>query len=464
VGIRNCESAFHLASTILGGRDIIEEFVAARIWPISSGWSPIEIVYFKVNWAAQEVPFPKFGIKLREDQSTNAFMIEIEKRVNVMIGEYTMNEYKAYKALVKHKKRINRVFTEVCGDKSVSSRGPGPKLNVPAVTVASCSAAPINAPRIRSSKRGSSSVSESTSSGVKPSRTRSLESSKRKRKTSERTSDAELQAASGLAQMSRKKLKKAVKKVSSIGVRQVPSAFDDDTFVEADSQKGLCFWPLFNFRDNCPSGSENEFVDIDSFSDAAPEVRKETVLAVAAEATVAAEVTTPVEAPAAAEAPVADISLPTRSRDEACPEFTMELELTIQRGENPTEHAPLVEVREVVPEDQAPSPSLPAFNKSFGTSHHGKLLSVGFETTGIGSKMSKILTLWKSPVIVDETGGESSEQPEGAAQDSEKGPHPTPETTPSSRGKASSGSAKQVTMQHFNKQGSFLFITFSCFF
>jgi hypothetical protein len=49
VGIRNCDSAFHLASTILGGRDIIEEFVAARIWPISSGLAPIEIVYFNVN-------------------------------------------------------------------------------------------------------------------------------------------------------------------------------------------------------------------------------------------------------------------------------------------------------------------------------------------------------------------------------------------------------------------------------
>jgi hypothetical protein len=52
-------------------------------------------------------------------------MIEVEKRVNLMIGEYTMNEYKAYKALVKHKKRINRVFTEVCRDKSFNSRSPG---------------------------------------------------------------------------------------------------------------------------------------------------------------------------------------------------------------------------------------------------------------------------------------------------------------------------------------------------
>jgi hypothetical protein len=45
-----------------------------------------------VNWATQEVPFPKFGIKPREGQSADAFMVEIEKRVTLMIGEYTINE------------------------------------------------------------------------------------------------------------------------------------------------------------------------------------------------------------------------------------------------------------------------------------------------------------------------------------------------------------------------------------
>jgi hypothetical protein len=49
VGIRSCENAFHLASTILGGRDIVEEFVAAQIWPISHGWAPNEIAHFNVN-------------------------------------------------------------------------------------------------------------------------------------------------------------------------------------------------------------------------------------------------------------------------------------------------------------------------------------------------------------------------------------------------------------------------------
>jgi hypothetical protein len=72
--------------------------------------------------------------------------------------------------------------------------------------------------------------------------------------------------------MSRKKSKKAVKKVVSSEVQWVPSAFDDNLFMEPVSQKGSYFWPLlrFNFREHFPSGSKNEFVDIDSFSDAAP--------------------------------------------------------------------------------------------------------------------------------------------------------------------------------------------------
>jgi hypothetical protein len=230
--------------------------------------------------------------------------------------------------------------------------------------------------------------------------------------------------------------------------------------METDSLKGVFLWPLFNFRDNYPSGSENEFVDVDSFSDGAPEVRKETVPAAANESIIAADVAALSKSTAGAEAPAAEAP----AAGQASSEFTKELELNIQRGEAPTEHAPLIEVREVVPEDQAPSPSLATFNKSFGMSHRGKLLRVGFETTGVGSKASKFLTLWKSSAIVDETGGEASERPEGTAQDSAKGPHSTSESTPSSRGKTSSDSAKQVTMQRFSKQGSFLLITFHVFF
>jgi hypothetical protein len=56
-GFKGCENSFYLASTILGGRDAIAEFVAACIWPSSHGWKPSEIVLLGVDWASQQVPF-----------------------------------------------------------------------------------------------------------------------------------------------------------------------------------------------------------------------------------------------------------------------------------------------------------------------------------------------------------------------------------------------------------------------
>jgi hypothetical protein len=67
-------------------------------------------------------------------------------------------------------------------------------------------------------------------------------------------------------------------------------------------------------------------VDIDSFSDAAPEVQKEVVPDAAAEPPVSAT--------------VAAASQSVHPHDEASPKFTKELELTIHRGEDPVQDAP----------------------------------------------------------------------------------------------------------------------------
>jgi hypothetical protein len=287
------------------------------------------------------------------------------EKMNAIIGESTMNEYKAYKNLVKHKRRINQVFSEVCGERSFRSHRPGVPVKVPAVVVAFCSVAPLKAPR-RSSKKGKGYTDETFSSIVRPERTRSLESRKWKRKSSEVVSDTEIQVASSLAQLSRKKTKKAVKKIVIAKVGRVPSAFDDDMIIEP-SHKGFFsrLWPDLRFviRRHCTLGSENEFVDVETFSDDVAEVQK--------------EVTAPVAAVATDE--VADPQ-PSDPQDKASPEFVKELEMTVHQGENPVQNAPLVETREDLPEDQDPSPSMNAFNKSFGTSYQGELLSVCYET------------------------------------------------------------------------------------
>jgi hypothetical protein len=189
-------------------------------------------------------------------------------------------------------------------------------------------------------------------------------------------------------------------------------------------------------------------VDIDSFSDVAPEIQKEVVSAVAT------------GGPAAA-ATDAAVSQSVHPQDEASLEFNKELELTIHRGENPVPDAPLVEVREALPEGRDPSPSVAAFNKSFGTSHRGELLSVGCEVARNKGGAPRILTLWKSSALIDETGEEGSEQSlhslGGAIRDSGKEPHSSLKKTCASLGKSSSGSGKKVAAQNLSKQSSSLF-------
>jgi hypothetical protein len=109
----------------------------------------------------------------------------------------------------------------------------------------------------------------------------------------------------------------------------------------------------------------------------------------------------------------------------------------------------LLEIREKLPEGQAPSPSQAAFNKSFGTSYRGELLSVGCRAAGVGGGGSEILTLWKPPTLVDETGeGVSEKTSRQAVRGSGKKP-----CTSSKRTSTSSG---QMLLTK-DKKGSLLF-------
>jgi hypothetical protein len=184
-------------------------------------------------------------------------------------------------------------------------------------------------------------------------------------------------------------------------------------------------------------------MDIGSFSDVVFEVQKEVVTAAAA-ATDATEV---VEA---------------RPSTKASPEFTRNLELTIHRGDDPLQDIPLIETREDVPEGIDPSPSIGAINKSFGTSYHGELLNVGYEVAGVRGGSSKILTLWKSPTLINETGEGVSEHStqllEQSIRDSGKEPCTSSKKTPISLDK---GLRKKVTVKDLSKKGSLVLLVLS---
>jgi hypothetical protein len=127
--------------------------------------------------------------------------------------------------------------------------------------------------------------------------------------------------------------------------------------------------------------------------------------------------------------------------------------MTVHRGEEPAHEVPLVETHENLPEDQDPSPSMIAFNKSFGTSYRGELLNVGCEKTDARDGTSKFLTLWGSSKIVGETREGNSKQAS-----------PPPIGTPDASGKEPSTSLQKnssgptppsrVIVEMLSKKGS----------
>jgi hypothetical protein len=242
--------------------------------------------------------------------------------------------------------------------------------------------------------------------------------------------------------MRQKKSKKAIKKIVAAKIRRVPSILDDDVFV-GPSQKGFSSWPFlrFNFHEQHTPGSENEFVDVGSFSDVIPEVRKEIDMAAAINDVIE----------------VAEAQPST----EVSSEYARELEMTIHKGEDLVQDVPLIETRENLPEGQDPSPSVAAFNQSFGTSYHGELLSLGCEVASVGGGASEILTLWKSPILINEIGEGASEQTlhlfGETAQDSGKGHYTPSKKTSISLGKPSTSSGRKLAA--LDKKVSLLFTT-----
>ena len=54
--------AFASAAALIGGRDLIEEFVCANIWPLSTSWDPNPLGKVRVRASKETVPFPKLAL------------------------------------------------------------------------------------------------------------------------------------------------------------------------------------------------------------------------------------------------------------------------------------------------------------------------------------------------------------------------------------------------------------------
>lgn len=110
-----CTEAFSLACRYLGGRDLIEEIVATKYWPLYRDIDPIHIekVRLPIMSEADGIPFPRFGSEKTAKKDVKDFVIVVEDTAKLILGEITDREYLARRTSVGSMPRLNRVFEEM---------------------------------------------------------------------------------------------------------------------------------------------------------------------------------------------------------------------------------------------------------------------------------------------------------------------------------------------------------------
>jgi hypothetical protein len=80
------EGALRYAARLSSGRDLVEEFIAYRVWPLAHGWTLGEVTPRRMpTLGGQLVRSPAFAVDLRGRNAT-AFMREVEAGVVKIVG------------------------------------------------------------------------------------------------------------------------------------------------------------------------------------------------------------------------------------------------------------------------------------------------------------------------------------------------------------------------------------------
>ena len=78
---------------VISGHDLVEEFLAAKIWPLSSGWLPGSFVKLEISSLKDKLPFNKFGLKKPIGILEDLILEEIVQEAVVLLGPYTSKEH-----------------------------------------------------------------------------------------------------------------------------------------------------------------------------------------------------------------------------------------------------------------------------------------------------------------------------------------------------------------------------------
>ncbi|TVU05927.1 hypothetical protein EJB05_49113, partial [Eragrostis curvula] len=106
-----CCDAFKKACKVISGRTVVEEFIAAGVWPVEGGWKPDGTEKVKLEERKFTYRRPKFnGLKRPEGLRPLQFVEMVEECANILCDPFSAAEaYDVENGLIP-KRRINRIF------------------------------------------------------------------------------------------------------------------------------------------------------------------------------------------------------------------------------------------------------------------------------------------------------------------------------------------------------------------
>jgi hypothetical protein len=110
--IQACQAAYNTVCTYIGTRDLVQEHIAYKVWPLGSGW---EMPKEAATGSSQGgLIYLKYTFKYRSqfDEPNDNWLDAIEATSDELLGAYSRAEDDAMTAAFggRGKKRLNRVF------------------------------------------------------------------------------------------------------------------------------------------------------------------------------------------------------------------------------------------------------------------------------------------------------------------------------------------------------------------
>jgi hypothetical protein len=91
-------TTFIEATSLIGGRDAVEEFLASGLWPLGQQFG-FEVETKESPLSKVIVPTPRITTTIGQWESEAKFVMQIQNAANELVGRYNIAEHNAYQGL-----------------------------------------------------------------------------------------------------------------------------------------------------------------------------------------------------------------------------------------------------------------------------------------------------------------------------------------------------------------------------